>query len=769
MEKDMFIIDEYSTDDKYKEWSRHSMRNIISKAKTKEELDQQLIDFNSQPYDHRHEADHKAMELYGMDNQALYDKMNSEFLKKDLPKDPKEYTPDNAIEEEVQDNIYSDVIIDYTSSDIEKAENWAIDAMRTIITPTSSLEALEDKWVQFNSQTYKQKRESDWKCIEIFGIDNKTFYEYLKSKFLKKDIEVPVVDDEIEAENLDVSFIEQTRYNILEETDLFEKAKLLTNLSNIKTDVYSESLLIQNTLKDEEEYFKDNICNTSNDILPCDLPILTPSEMDSLGVFSGQNNKYSINPDSLYLDDGITTKMWYEYYKAAMKGLVSENGYSAKWVNKLKELYYDYDQIKESGDIEKINARKQSILELGWNPELNFDLETRLKANERIRSIYKSNNNIIDISSFKEDAILEDTTPIEVNGEILHPVYIVLVQGNNLFSKAIKAFTKGPFSHAAIGFDHNLKEIYSYNLGKEGRSGFFIEGRDFYDKDTTIAVYAIFVKDKYYGPMKRKVQEFIDNINNTRYSILNIPTLVLGVKVNMDFDKICSQFVDSILKVVDIDLVNKDSSLVTPNDFYRATVSNKAIYKLYQGKNKNYKPNKVLSKIHKLKAIPIKEVAESYAKALSKYIIKPIHEVKEFPVQFDTEGNLLIKKINKLDFEAEYAKSHKLLMSYEKSGNLEGMKYELSKLWFMNTILEKHIYSGKLSEEDKKLYTKARAKILNDFNKYLDYVNKHEKDFNFEEYYEQTPFSDAVIKVNSSTLKYTIEILKKFLIPKVVG
>ena len=124
--------------------------------------------------------------------------------------------------------------------------------------------------------------------------------------------------------------------------------------------------------------------------------------------------------------------------------------------------------------------------------------------------------------------------------------------------------------------------------------------------------------------------------------------------------------------------------------------------------------------------------------------------------------------MNKLDFEAEYAKSHKLLMSYEKSDNLEGMKYELSKLWFMNTILEKHIYSGKLSEEDKKLYTKARAKILNDFNKYLDYVNKYEKDFNFEEYYEQTPFSDAVIKVNNSTLKYTIDILKRFFL-KVVG
>ena len=118
--------------------------------------------------------------------------------------------------------------------------------------------------------------------------------------------------------------------------------------------------------------------------------------------------------------------------------------------------------------------------------------------------------------------------------------------------------------------------------------------------------------------------------------------------------------------------------MVTPNDFYRATINNKAIYKLYQGKNKNYKPKAILAKIHKLKAIPIKEMSSHYAEILSKYIIKPIHEVKEFPVQFDTEGNLLIKKMNKLDFEAEYAKSHKLLMSYEKSGNLEGMKYDLS-------------------------------------------------------------------------------------------
>ncbi len=95
-----------------------------------------------------------------------------------------------------------------------------------------------------------------------------------------------------------------------------------------------------------------------------------------------------------------------------------------------------------------------------------------------------------------------------------------------------------------------------------------------------------------------------------------------------------------------------------------------------------------------------------------------------------------------IDFDHKFSQSHKLLKIYEESENLEGMKYELSKLWFLNNLLEKQIYSE--SDEDKKKeYHKSRARILNVFHKYSKLVNSKDKEFNFTTYYNNSPFNDV--------------------------
>jgi hypothetical protein len=64
------------------------------------------------------------------------------------------------------------------------------------------------------------------------------------------------------------------------------------------------------------------------------------------------------------------------------------------------------------------------------------------------------------------------------------------------------------------------------------------------------------------------------------------------------------------------------------------------------------------------------------------------------------------------------------------------------------------------NDKEKEALVKSRAKIMNDFTIYLNEVNKNVPGFNFSEYYEQTPFGDAVIKISGSTLKYTAKYLK---------
>ena len=58
---------------------------------------------------------------------------------------------------------------------------------------------------------------------------------------------------------------------------------------------------------------------------------------------------------------------------------------------------------------------------------------------------------------------------------------------------------------------------------------------------------------------------------------------------------------------------------------------------------------------------------------------------------------------------------------------------------------------------------KARAKIINDFQYYLTKVMNNEPKFNFTEYYENSPFSSAVTKINNSTLVFMGKMIKKFI------
>lgn len=169
---------------------------------------------------------------------------------------------------------------------------------------------------------------------------------------------------------------------------------------------------------------------------------------------------------------------------------------------------------------------------------------------------------------------------------------------------------------------------------------------------------------------------------------------------------------------------------------------------------------------NKLKFMLNNNKSDNYEYVLEETIIDissiSILETKEFPVDFDKDGNLIIQNYKKLDFEAEYSKAHKLLMSYAKYSNLEGIKYELSKLWFMNIVLEKRIYSSP-TENELIEYNKVRSRILNDFNKYLDFVLNKERNFNFTEYYNNSPFSDVNIKISGTLLSGIANLVKQLL------
>lgn len=326
----------------------------------------------------------------------------------------------------------------------------------------------------------------------------------------------------------------------------------------------------------------------------------------------------------------------------------------------------------------------------------------------------------------KEDVILESKSNKK-------PVYLVFTWTETLFGKGIRAVTKGTYTHACISLDKTLNKLYSYNLvnGISKLGGMAIEDLRTYNPNGSVLVFVTYVTEEQHKKLKKVINDLVNNVNKTKYSILNVFGILLNRPIETNHNMVCSQFVDKMMKTIDLDLTNgKNSALVTPVDLYKS--ASDKIYKVYEGGIKDFKPNKI---------------------AKSEKNIK-VNEAK-LPIEFDSEGNLNINKI--VDIQEEYNKSHKLLLNYEKSKNYKAMKEELFKLWALNIKLEKIIYKQKKAN---KSHYDLRARILNDFNKYIKIVSENEEDFNFSKEFDKSIYNNNSYSISKHTLKHGIQYIK---------
>jgi len=655
----------------------------------------------------------------------------------------------------------------YTEDDVESVITWALGSNINIVTPAKNLEELETMWYKYNSMVRKHKRVSDWKSLEVFGVSNQDFYEFQKSYFLA--IQTKLDDyDEISKEDI----ITNTILSKNHDTTIDKILDLEDALSESSMVVTESSLMdVRNIYKDEDP--NDIVNVIDSEIFPLDMPFYTPIELDNLGVFDDENNRFFPISDEKNMVGDMSSKEWYEQYKMLMHGFRTESYNPSEWVKAVRNLMYKKEILEATTAPEdELNKLNQSILELGWNPYIEFSDANRMAARKRVLEQLQNrfNDTIIDLPK-RYKGYTENCCEILMEAadrKKLHPIHIVLVEGETLFSKTIKAVTKGPFSHAAICLDRDFEKLYSFNvLNSEGSlGGLSIESIDAYPKENTLGVYTIFVKEKDYKKIKQVLTEYLNNAKETSYNFVKCILLALKIPTKSDMNMICSEFVDNILKLTDIDLTGKASSLVNPNDFYKASKYSNKIYKIYEGKVKDFKSSKaaLLTKAISNRAKAIKEAVEFISKyavpdAL-KNVLNPLLEVKELPVKLDDAGNLYIKPIKGFNPENEYQGSHKLLRTYEENKNYEGMKYELCRLWFLNNYIESRLSSN---VKNKVELTKTRARVLNDFHKYLKMVTEAEKDFNFNAYFEQSPFSDSYIKIDNSTIKGAFKLIKDIL------
>jgi len=640
-------------------------------------------------------------------------------------------------------------------SAMERAEEWNNNSLNKIITKATSLKDLETQWERYQAIPIHDRNKLDTTSTEIFGINNTDHYNSQKRDYVKKDIENPKPD---------------VLYTITKEEALLEYASNTDPITSALTCIRLQESAYPNSkiLCEKAEKELDDKISMDNMMAMSITPYFTPSQMEKLGLsVLDVGGMYSNEPDNVIIGD-ISTKEWFLEYKNRFNGY-DDTSYTSQsaWVESMKKLYSDYEDIKESGDINKINSRKQSILDLGWNPEIDFNEETRILATNRINSILNeeySRYRIIDIeqsvSLMNENFVYNESE----NGPKIKPIFVVFFNTKNLFNKIARLVDKSVYSHVSISFNPSLKTLYSFDA-KHG--GFHTEYlKDFIEEGNVkaIQVFCTFVDEERYHKMKNRISNFHKDKEQRGYSFLNLITIPLKINYINQSKMVCSQFVDSMLKLADLDTTHMVSSIISPGNLNRHIKKFKGdMYKIFTGDPKNYNTNKVGEFINNLTSV-IQTHTES--SVLNSFLsVNPIRE--EFGIQFTDDGDLLISKGKDIDFEGEYSRCHMALMEYDKAKNTEAMKYCICKLWYLNIILEERINeenSSKDKDREKlKSYHKARAKILNDIKTYMKRVQRLDKDFDIIKEYNDSPFNDKNIRIRRSTILYAIELAKRLI------
>lgn len=803
---------------------------IIKDTDDLEELERQFELFSTQLTTRQQRlSDDRSIEIWNMTNKEHYESLKLELMKQMDDKfgntenidnvfsyDPEEENIDNddisnifddSSDDEFDDNFeFSDdennitesvsedskIPIDNNKhieseiSNTEKdnlADQYEIDTNINIIgrikgkNKEENLANLEKLFTDFNSQSEDHKKTSDDKCIEIYGMTNLDRYNKIKAEILKHPPE--------KTETIKVD------------------ANNITDISKEQTEQLEFVSQIYNNMKviNEEEQIKVNKHKRFNDT-----PYFTPSEMIDMGVH-GNHNFYSKDADNDGLITNVKVPTWFASYKDMCMDHIFED-YRKDWIDTLDTLYSDFEDIKQSGDQEKILARKQSILDLGWNPEIKFNRKNRLKASERVSKILDEtipSDIFINLNDIPDEYVNDEVVEEQMTQKTHKPVLLIFTQGHTpVVSQGIKLFTGSSYSHASISFDPELNEVYSYNMRGEN-FGFIKENLSSF-KDNVISVMAFFAPNNIVQSLKDKIQDFKDNDTTFDLRIFLNKILHIDKKVSKnEYHQVCSTFVDTVLKSGNINLVG-DINIPDPGQLYTAAknIPNKII-EIFNDIAIKYDGKKVKKKISSLFKTNIKSIEEASFindegqtvpkkcpecgsdvgiffegepiyrctnKECKKYfgVVKPpkhksikeqtsiLNEVKQFPIEFDKDGNLIIYKarIGSLSFGDEIDDSVQLLESYRNQSNLEGIKYEIAKLWYINDCIEKKLKKRLTNDQYKELID-TRAICLNAFKFNLDFLMKSEKGFNFSDYYNSTPFSDNSIKITSNTLKYTMK------------
>ena len=315
-------------------------------------------------------------------------------------------------------------------------------------------------------------------------------------------------------------------------------------------------------------------------------------------------------------------KWWYGYYSEVFVGL-----YDGPYKDNIAEK--DLDEIAEKGkwiSVEDIQDKSPKAYVNAINNYIDFHkiteetslIETQI-ACKAIQEEFITEQAVL-LEQLEYELLEISQSDIDKNKK-LEPIFVVNTYTDSRFGRIVRKVTKDPYSHVLISFDPSLKRMYSFDFKSKildnkkdlDVNGFAIDSIDRYRAMATnnIKVTCMMVTSKVKKALEKTIEFYKVNMEKTKYGILNLLDYLRGSKKLSSFKDLtlfCSEFVDSLLKSVNIDISGHSSRNTAPSDLGKYTEKNN-FFKIFEGKANDYDEIEITKEIEEFKnTIPYKQL-----------------------------------------------------------------------------------------------------------------------------------------------------------------
>ncbi|MGL5316557.1 MAG: hypothetical protein ACRC92_25090 [Peptostreptococcaceae bacterium] len=154
-------------------------------------------------------------------------------------------------------------------------------------------------------------------------------------------------------------------------------------------------------------------------------------------------------------------------------------------------------------------------------------------------------------------------------------IYVITTYTGTVLSYMIRNFSKTPYAHVSIALNEDLRPMYSFgrlNPKTPIFAGFveenINEGLYAIRQNTMCRVYSLEVTDSQYEKLKENIDKVSSHRTEYDYDVRGLVRLSINKPRQKDYKYVCSNFVADMLVKSNINILEKPSHEVRPNDFY---------------------------------------------------------------------------------------------------------------------------------------------------------------------------------------------------------